>query len=157
MNTQQLERSGKRRPARGRSGGFSLIEVLVGLFLVGVAVLGLAQLFLVAVANNLKADRVANATFLAQQQIDWLRGFTMDELTAYAGTTLEARDEVIDLNVDGTNDYRRVTDFRIAADTFQVRIYVYSAEKLSVASAAELLADPVQYRPRAMITTIITR
>jgi prepilin-type N-terminal cleavage/methylation domain-containing protein len=157
MNTQQLERSGKRRPARGRSGGFSLIEVLVGLFLVGVAVLGLAQLFLVAVANNLKADRVANATFLAQQQIDWLRGFTMDELTAYAGTTLEARDEVIDLNVDGTNDYRRVTDFRIAADTFQVRIYVYSAEKLGVASAAELLADPVQYRPRAMITTIITR
>jgi prepilin-type N-terminal cleavage/methylation domain-containing protein len=157
MNTQQLERSGKRRPAAGRAAGFSLIEVLVGLFLVGVAVLGLAQLFMVAVANNLKADRVANATFLAQQQIDWLRGFTMDELTAYAGTTLEARDEVIDLNVDGTNDYRRVTDFRIAADTFQVRIYVYSAEKLSVASAAELLADPVQYRPRAMITTIITR
>jgi prepilin-type N-terminal cleavage/methylation domain-containing protein len=157
MNTQQLERSEKRRPAAGRAAGFSLIEVLVGLFLVGVAVLGLAQLFMVAVANNLKADRVANATFLAQQQIDWLRGFTMDELTAYAGTTLEARDEVIDLNVDGTNDYRRVTDFRIAADTFQVRIYVYSAEKLSVASAAELLADPVQYRPRAMITTIITR
>jgi prepilin-type N-terminal cleavage/methylation domain-containing protein len=157
MNTQQLERSGKRRPAAGRAAGFSLIEVLVGLFLVGVAVLGLAQLFMVAVANNLKADRVANATFLAQQQIDWLRGFTMDELTAYAGTTLESRDEVIDLNVDGTNDYRRVTDFRIAADTFQVRIYVYSAEKLSVASAAELLADPVQYRPRAMITTIITR
>jgi prepilin-type N-terminal cleavage/methylation domain-containing protein len=157
MNTQQLERSGKRRPAAGRAAGFSLIEVLVGLFLVGVAVLGLAQLFMVAVANNLKADRVANATFLAQQQIDWLRGFTMDELTAYAGTTLESRDEVLDLNVDGTNDYRRVTDFRIAADTFQVRIYVYSAEKLSVASAAELLADPVQYRPRAMITTIITR
>jgi prepilin-type N-terminal cleavage/methylation domain-containing protein len=157
MNTQQLERSGKRRPARGRSAGFSLIEVLVGLFLVGVAVLGLAQLFLVAVANNLKADRVANATFLAQQQIDWLRGFTMEELTAYAGTTLEARDEIIDLNVDGTNDYRRVTDFRIAADTYQVRICVYSAEKLGVASAAELLADPVQYRPRAMITTIITR
>jgi prepilin-type N-terminal cleavage/methylation domain-containing protein len=157
MNTQHSERSGKWRPVRGRSGGFSLIEVLVGLFLVGVAVLGLAQLFLVAVANNLKADRVANATFLAQQQIDWLRGFTMDELTAYAGTPLESRDEVLDLNVDGTNDYRRVTDFRIAADTFQVRIYVYSAEKLSVASAAELLADPVQYRPRAMITTIITR
>jgi prepilin-type N-terminal cleavage/methylation domain-containing protein len=157
MNTQHSERSGKWRPVRGRSGGFSLIEVLVGLFLVGVAVLGLAQLFLVAVANNLKADRVANATFLAQQQIDWLRGFTMDELTAYAGTPLESRDEVLDLNVDGTNDYRRVTDFRIAADTFQVRIYVYSAEKLSVTSAAELLADPVQYRPRAMITTIITR
>jgi type II secretory pathway pseudopilin PulG len=157
MNTQQPERTRKRRAVRGRALGFSLIEVLVGLFLVGVAVLGLAQLFLVAVANNLKADRVANATFLAQQQIDWLRGFTFDELNAYALTSLESRDEVIDVNVDGTNDYRRVTDFRIAADTFQVRIYVYSAEKLSVASAAELLADTDLHRPRALITTIITR
>jgi prepilin-type N-terminal cleavage/methylation domain-containing protein len=136
--------------------GFSLIEVLVGLFLVGVAVLGLAQLFLVAVANNLKADRVANATFLAQQQIDWLRGFTFDELNAYAGTTLESRDELIDLNVDGTNDYRRITDFRIAADTFQVRIYIYSTEKFGI-DANEIIADTDLHRPRALITTIITR
>ena len=89
--------------------GFSLMEALVGIFLVGVAVIGLAQIFLVAITNNLRADRIANATFLAQQQIDWLRGFTLDELTAYAGTTLEARDEIMDLNVDGKSDYRRVT------------------------------------------------
>jgi len=137
--------------------GFSLIEVLVGLFLVAVAVLGLAELFLAAVATNLKADRVANATFLAQQQIDWLRGFTADELTAYAGTTIESRDEVIDLNLDGTNDYRRITDFRIDQETFLVRISVYSAEKLGIVSPAELLADPDQHRPRAHVTTIITR
>ena len=136
--------------------GFSLVEVLVGLFLVAVAVLGLAELFLAAVANNLKADRVANATFLAQQQIDWLRGFTSDELTAYAGTTIELRDEVIDLNVDGTNDYRRITDFRMMQGTFQVRISVYSAEKFSV-NASVLLANPDVHRSRAMITTIITR
>jgi len=139
------------------SRGFSLIEVLVGLFLVAVAVLGLAELFLAAVANNLKADRVANATFLAQQQIDWLRGFTFDELNAYAGTVIESRDEVLDLNLDGTNDYRRITDFRIAADTYQVRIYVYSAEKFGIVDPAELLGDPDQHRPRAHITTIITR
>ena len=137
--------------------GFSLIEVMLSLFLVAVAVLGLAQLFLASVANNLKADRVANATFLAQQQIDWLRGFTLDELTAYAGSTLESRDEIIDLNLDGTNDYRRVTDFQIAADTFQVRIYVYSAEKFDIVSPAELIADTDLHRPRALITTIITR
>jgi prepilin-type N-terminal cleavage/methylation domain-containing protein len=140
-----------------RERGFSLIEVLVGLFLVGVAVIGLAQLFLVAVTNNLRADRIANATFLARQQIDWLRGFTLDELTAYAGTTLDSRDEVIDLNLDGTNDFRRVTELRIAGDTFQALIHVYSAENLSVASASALLADPEQHRPRALITTIITR
>jgi prepilin-type N-terminal cleavage/methylation domain-containing protein len=137
--------------------GFSLMEVLVGIFLVGVAVIGLAQVFLVAVTNNLRADRIANATFLAQQQIDWLRGFTLDELTAYAGSSLESRDEILDLNLDGTNDFRRITEFRIAGDTFQVLIHVYSAEKLGVPSPAELLADPVVHRPKAMITTIITR
>lgn len=143
-----------------KSRGFSLIEVLVGLFLVAVAVLGLAELFLAAVANNLKADRVANATFLARQQIDWLRGFTLDELLAYRGTNLEDRDEVIDLNLDGTNDYRRITEFPLllnATDTFQVRIYVYSAEKLGIVSPAALIADTDLHRPRALITTIITR
>lgn len=140
-----------------RQRGFSLIEVLVGLFLVGIAVIGLAQIFLVAVTNNLRADRIANATFLAQQQIDWLRGFTLEELTAYAGTTLESRDEIIDLNLDGTNDFRRITEFRIAGDTFQVLIHVYSAEKLGVPTASELLADPDRHRPKALITTIITR
>ncbi|OGD16703.1 MAG: hypothetical protein A2V76_02340 [Candidatus Aminicenantes bacterium RBG_16_63_14] len=137
--------------------GFSLIEVLVGIFLVAVAVLGLAELFLLSVANNQQADRVANATFLAQQQIDWLRGFTLDELNVYAGTTLQQRDEIIDLNWDGTNDFRRITVFAAAADTFQVSIHVFSAEKISIASPSVLLADPVRYRPRAMITTIITR
>ena len=137
--------------------GFSMIEVLVGIFLVGTAVLGLAQLFLLAVANNRNADRVANATFLAQQEIDWLRGFTQDELAAFAGTSLESRDEVIDLNLDGTNDFRRVTEFREADNTFQVIVHVYSAETLGVATAAELLADPERYRPRALLSTIITR
>jgi len=140
-----------------RERGFSLVEVLVSLFLVGVAVIGLAQLFLVAVTNNLRADRVANATFLAQQQIDWLRGFTLDELTAYALSTLESRDEVIDLNLDGTNDFRRVTDFHNAGDIFQVRVFVYSPEKFAVSSPSVLIGDTDLHRPRALITTIITR
>jgi type II secretory pathway pseudopilin PulG len=137
--------------------GFSLIEALVGIFLIGVAVIGLAQVFLVAVTNNLRADRIANATFLAQQQIDWLRGFTLDELTAYAGTTLESRDEIMDLNVDGQNDYRRVTVFTEDQDTFRVQVLVYSAENVSVTGTAALIGDMERYRPRAMVSTLITR
>jgi prepilin-type N-terminal cleavage/methylation domain-containing protein len=140
-----------------RSRGFSLIEVLVGLFLVGMAVLGLAEVFLVAVANNLKADRVANATFLAQQQIDWLRGFTGDELDVYSGTSLESRDETIDLNGDGTNDFRRITGIVMTDGTYHVNIHVYSMEKFAAVSASDLLADEVRYRPRAMISTLIAR
>jgi prepilin-type N-terminal cleavage/methylation domain-containing protein len=142
---------------RKRTQGFSLMEVLVGIFLVGVAVIGLAQLFLLAISNNLRADRIANATFLAQQQIDWLRGFTLDELTAYSGTTLQSRDEVMDLNVDGINDYRRVTVFTEDQETFQVQVYVYSSENIGVPDPATLLADPARYRPRALMSTIITR
>jgi prepilin-type N-terminal cleavage/methylation domain-containing protein len=143
----------KRKPSQG----FSLMEVLVGIFLVGVAVIGLAQLFLFAISNNHRADRIANATFLAQQQIDWLRGFTLDELLAYAGTTLQSRDEIIDVNVDGLNDYRRVTVFTEDQETFQVQVHVYSSENISVPDAATLLADPARYRPRAIMSTIITR
>ena len=137
--------------------GFTLIEVLVSLFLVGVAVIGLAQLFLVAVANNLKADRVANATFLAQQQIDWLRGFTVDELDVYTSTPLASRDEFLDTNQDLTNDFRRITGMNRVGDIFQVTIHVYSIEKVGGLTAAAVLADPVHYRPRALISTLIVR
>jgi prepilin-type N-terminal cleavage/methylation domain-containing protein len=137
--------------------GFSLIEVLISIFLVAVAVLGLAQLFLVAVANNLKADRVANATFLAQQQIDWLRGFTRDELDVYTSTSLESRDEIIDVNGDNVNDFRRITGISLANGVFQVNVHVYSTERIGGLSANDLLANPERYRPRAMISTLIGR
>jgi prepilin-type N-terminal cleavage/methylation domain-containing protein len=138
--------------------GFTLIEVLVSIFLVGVAVIGLAQLFLVAVANNLKADRIANATFLAQQQIDWLRGFTVDELDVYTSTPLASRDEFLDTNQDLTNDFRRITGMNRATDhIFEVTIHVYSIEKVSALTATEVLADPVHYRPQALISTLIVR
>ncbi|MCK7499626.1 MAG: prepilin-type N-terminal cleavage/methylation domain-containing protein [Comamonadaceae bacterium] len=113
--------------------GFTLIEVLVSLFLVGVAVIGLAQLFLVAVANNLKADRIANATFLAQQQIDWLRGFTLDELDVYTSTTLDVARRVP--RPQPGRDERFPADHRHRtgpATLFQVIIHVYSAEKVGV-------------------------
>lgn len=143
-----------RTSKRPRDRGFTLIEVLVGLFLVAVAVLGLAELFLVAVANNRKADQVANATFLAQQEIDWLRGLTATELSGSMGVT----DELLDLNADGTNDYRRVTQVAMASGvSYDIRVRVYSAEKIAVADPQELIDNPDTHRPRAFVSTIITR
>lgn len=144
--------------AKKHDRGFSLIEVLVGLFLVAVAVLGLAEIFVAAVANNVKADRVANATFLAQQEIDWLRGLTGEELDVFSTTASGIRDEIIDLNGDGTNDYRRITVVPPpAASLFDVTVHVYSAEKISGLTASELLADPDHHRARAVISTLISR
>jgi prepilin-type N-terminal cleavage/methylation domain-containing protein len=142
---------------RKKMPGFSLIEVLVGLFLVAVAVLGLAQLFLLSVANNHKADRVSTATNLAQQQVEWLRSLTSDELAVVSGQTLAEWDEVIDLNQDGTNDYRRITTVDVLDFVYQARVFVYSAEKLSIADPETLLADLQEHRPRAFLSTIITR
>ena len=101
---------------------------------------------------------MANATFLAQQQIDWLRGFTLDELEAYAGTSLESRDEVLDLNLDGTNDFRRITGIpRPTAIRSKSSSMSIPPRRSAVPSPAALLADPEQYPPRALISTIITR
>ena len=60
--------------------GFSLIEVLVAMALTTVALMGLIQLFLLGIAQNNRSDKMTNATFLAQQQIEQLRTFTADEL-----------------------------------------------------------------------------
>ena len=143
--------------------GFSLIEVLVGLFLVAVAVLGLAHLFVLAVANNRNADLISTATNLAQQQIEVLRSLTSDELLTISAATLEDWDEAIDINLDGTNNFRRITHVEETEFIFQARIFVYSAEKFSV-DLNDLIPNPVdpfdafaRHRPRAYLSTVITR
>lgn len=144
--------------------GFSLIEVLVGLFLVAVAVLGLAHIFLLAVTNNRNADRISTATNLAHQQIERLRSLTSEELIGIQGAVI---DEIIDINLDGTNDFRRITYVEETpglAFVFRARVYVYSAEKIGVESPDTLIGDPEEafdntapHRPRAFMSTIITR
>jgi Tfp pilus assembly protein PilV len=83
-----------------------MIEVVVGIALVGVALLGLAQLFVLSVMNNARSDSMTNAVFLAQQQIDFLRNLSAAELQNLA---LSPIDELMDINSDGTVDFRRVT------------------------------------------------
>ncbi len=150
----------KKRKRSGRTGkkaGFSLIEVLIGLALVIVAVVGLAQLFLLGVANNLRSSEVTNAVFLAQQQIDLLRTLTHDELAAFPNTAAgQADDEVLDLNSDGTPDFRRVTTLTSEAMGFDVHILVFPSTKITTAKD-ELLADPEKQRVRANIHTMISR
>ncbi len=142
---------GRLRP-KNRKKGFSLIEVLIGIFLVAVAVLGLAQLFLLGMMNNSRASDIANAVFLAQQEIDYLRTLTRDELTLFPGTT----DELLDLNVDGTNDFRRITVVAFQDPAFAVKVLVFSQAQASV-TRDDLIADPEGNRVRARMETLISR
>lgn len=133
--------------------GFSLVEVLVGVALVSIALLGLAQMFIISIAQNTRSDRMTNATFLTQQQIEQLRTLTANELNALLGAPI---DEILDLNMDGINDYRRVSLVQTVGDYYEVRVLVFSGSVTGV-SAEDMLADPEDYKVRADITTVITR
>ena len=136
-----------------KSEGFSLIETLVGVALVAIAMLGLAQLMVLSIANNAQADRMSTATFLARQQIEQLRLLTIDELNALVGAPIN---EQLDINQDGIDDYRRITVLQTSGISFQAQVLIFAAEQM-YESAGTLIGDPMTYRVRANITSIISR
>ena len=133
--------------------GFSLIETLVGVALVAIAMLGLAQLMILSIANNTQAARMSSATFLARQQIEQLRLLTIDELNAQVGVPI---DEQLDLNLDGVFDYRRITLLQTSGISVQAQVLIFAAEQMTE-SVGNLTGDPQKYRVRANITSIISR
>ncbi len=136
-----------------KSKGFSMIEVVVGIALVGVALLGLAQLFCLSVMNNTRSDAMTNATFLSQQQIDFLRNLTADELY---NLSLSPIDELMDINSDGIVDYRRITQLVASGFYWNVRVLVFPGLQAQV-EMANIIASPTEYKVRADVNTIISR
>ncbi len=146
--------------------GFTFIEVIIMLALVTVVFVGMIQLFNLSVLQNLRANEMSNAIFLAQQQIDYLRTLTSDELTGFPNSQLgESNDELLDINMDGTIDFRRITEVQDNQNLtiggfdiggFDVRILVFPSSARNV-QRAQLLANPQRYRVRAFIHTLITR
>lgn len=141
--------------------GFTLIEVIISLALVTVVFVSLAQLFTLSVMQNLRSNEMSNAIFLAQQQIDYLRTLTLDELSAFPAVNIgESNDEIIDINQDGTPDFRRltvVTPSQVANTAgFNVLVMVFPIFARNVARD-QLIASPDRYRVRAYIHTFISR
>lgn len=133
--------------------GFSLIEVLVAMALTTVALMGLIQLFLLGIAQNNRSDKMTNATFLAQQQIEQLRTFTADELNTLTSALI---DDLINVNQDIMVDYRRVTQVQISGFSWAIRVLVFAGAQTGV-TAEDLIADPDSYRVRTDVSTIISR
>lgn len=149
----------KRTGGKGREAGFTLIEVIIMLALVTVVFVGLIQLFSLSVMQNMRANEMSNAIFLAQQQIDYLRTLTSDELSNFPNASIgESNDELLDINADGTLDFRRLTDIQTSAVTtgFDVKVLVFPIATQNTART-QLLANPSRYRVRAYIHTVITR
>ncbi|MBC7365004.1 MAG: prepilin-type N-terminal cleavage/methylation domain-containing protein [Candidatus Aminicenantes bacterium] len=140
--------------------GFTLIEVIISLALVTVVFVSLAQLFTLSVMQNLRSNEISNAIFLAQQQIDYLRTLTSDELSTFPNTSIgENNDELIDINQDGTIDFRRLTVVRpsVTANAgFDVLVLVFPAS-VQNKTVDDLITAPDKNKIRAYIHTIITR
>jgi len=143
--------------AKNMKNGFSLIEVLVGIALIGTVLIGLAQLFTMSVMNNLRSSEISNATFLAQQNIDYLRSLTLAEMSNFPLPARgESGDEAIDLNVDGTTDFRRLTRVTPNGEIFDIRVWVFPAAERTT-PVAQLLLDPERHHVKAQINTVISR
>ncbi len=140
--------------------GFTLIETIISLALVTVVFVSLAQLFTISIMQNVRSHEISNAIFLAQQQIDYLRTLTSQELNDFPNTTIgESNDERIDINADGTIDFRRLTQVQPSASVtagFDVLILVFPPAYQDT-TADLLIANPEKYKARAYIHTIISR
>lgn len=154
-------RNAERRSASGNSKedgktkrkGFSLVETTIGIALVGVALLGLAQLFTYSVMNNARSDRMTNSTFLAQQQIDFLRNLPAADLSNLAASPV---DEQVDVNNDGNIDFRRITVINASGFFWEIRVQVFPASELGF-DVDDLIQQPVLHQVKADMSTVISR
>jgi len=133
--------------------GFTLLEVVIGIALISIVLLGLAQLFTLSVMNNLRSSNITNASFLAQQKIDLLRNWTASEL----GSAISApMDEHIDTNNDGTYDFRRITRVNSQGYYWNIKVLVFSAAQMAV-DVNDLIANPGSNELKAQMSTLISR
>ena len=140
-----------------RRAGFSLIEVMIGLTILGIAMLGLAQLVILSLSNNKRGGEISAATFLAQQQVNYLRSLTLAELNAFPSSLRgESTDETININNDQEADFRRITQIQTVGYTYAVKVLVFPASQIGAAKET-LLLNPDANRVRAVMTTVIGR
>lgn len=142
---------------RRQRAGSSFIEAIIGMAILGIALLGLAQLFLISIANNTRGGGIGQATFLAQQTIDYVRTLTNAEIATFPSTARgESADETIDMNQDGTPDFRRLTRIQGTGYSWAVQVLVFPAGQLT--PTAETLADdPAGHKVLAVMNTVIGR
>lgn len=143
----------EKREKEKRENGFSFIEVLIGMALVVIALLGLAQLFTLSVLQNLRSSEISNATFLAQQQVEYIRTLTSAELSALTAAPI---DELIDPNQDGTLDFRRITRLQVSGLSWELKVLVFPPTQLTT-SQNELFENPAGHQVKAQVSTLISR
>jgi type IV pilus assembly protein PilV len=87
---------------KSSTGGFSLVEVMVGMVILGIGMCGLAGMGTLTVKANAIGMKTTTASTLAQERMEYVKGLKYSQLGA-AGTT-EAYG-----NISNYNTFKRVT------------------------------------------------
>ena len=67
---------------KGDSKGFTLVEVLIAIFVLAVALLAMAQMQIMAIRGNTFANKTTTAVTLAQDKLEELRGLSYSSVVS---------------------------------------------------------------------------
>ena len=70
--------------------GFTLIEVLVGLIILAVGLLAIAGMLVTSVKGNYFSNHLTQASYVAQDRLEFLKNIPIDNAALTAGTHPEA-------------------------------------------------------------------
>ena len=103
-----------RRPAR-REAGFSIIELMVALVLLGLGILTVANLFPLGSRVQVADRKRTSAVDLAQQKMEQLRTVAWSAPDLVVGTHPDASGETLTLMNDGTFNRRWIVEAQTGA------------------------------------------
>jgi len=66
--------------------GFTLIEVVIGLLILAVGLLGVAGMQLTSVRGNSSSNHLSQASYVAHERLEFLRGLTSSDAPLSPGT-----------------------------------------------------------------------
>jgi len=114
--------------APGPTDGFSLIEVVVAVFMAGLVFLMMAQMIGVGVEANRAATDTTRAGALAADQMEALTRIDYADLTPGGNINADVNgfSETLDVDADGINDYVRRWEIADLGSEKRIRVRVVS-------------------------------
>jgi prepilin-type N-terminal cleavage/methylation domain-containing protein len=100
------------------SKAFSLIEILLGLLILGVALLGLAQMQVTSIRGNFFSHYLTQASYVAQDRLEFLNNLPLDSAQLQAGSHNDGTANVS--NIAFSRSYSVVTDGGLTSIHYRV-------------------------------------
>ena len=113
---------------RGAGEGFSLVEVLVAVFMAGLVFLMLAQMVGLSLEANRAATDTTRAGALASDRLEQLTQIDYPALApgGSIGADLGGFFDILDVDGDGVDDYTRRWEIADLGDSKRIRVRVFS-------------------------------